>query len=211
MFFSTKSKGLTSLALIGVLTALPACTPAMESIAPFDTRHKISVAETFERMELYIREQKTNLTARDRSAMRQFVNLYGQEGDGAIYLNIPSNAAGSMGIRLAQTEIQNLIMQAGLSSAPVQTGQYYAPAGAPAPLVMSFRRLAVVPMNCSVSEDVTRTYNNQTLPSFGCMAQANLGAMVSDPRQLLENPQLGPRDNMSSNQALVNYQEGIEN
>ncbi len=211
MLFSAKSKGLTALALIAVMGTLHACTPAIETIAPFDTRHKVPIAETFERMELYIRDEGTNLTARDRSAMRQFIGLYGQEGDGGIYLNVPSNAAGSNGMRQAQSEIQNLMRQAGLSGAPVQTGQYYVPAGAPAPLVMSFRRLAVVPMDCGVTQDVTRTYTNQTWPNFGCVAQANLGAMISDPRQLLENPQLDPRDNVRSNQAILDYQEGLDN
>jgi len=165
---------------------LSACAPSMPAYQNYTQNHKLTVAETVERMELYVRPEGLDLSARDRSAMQGFVNLYGNEGDGGFYLNVPSNAAGAPGMRQAQAEIQNLLMRSGLNSAPIQSGQYQVPAGAPAPLVLSFRRLAMQPINCAMGDDLTRTTNNQAYYNFGCAQQANFAAMIDDPRQLIE-------------------------
>ncbi len=169
-----------------VMTALSACAPTMHTMPSYEQVHKLTVAETVERMELYVRPQGLDLSARDRSAMQGFVNLYANEGDGGFYLNVPSNAAGAPGMRQAQAEIQNLLLRSGLNAAPLQSGQYQVPPNAPAPLVLSFRRLAMQPINCASGQDLTRTSNNQAYYNFGCAQQANFAAMIGDPRQLIE-------------------------
>lgn len=169
-----------------ILTGLSACNPYIKTVQPFDIQHKIHVAETVERLEVYIRPTGMNLSARDRGAMRQFISLYGQEGDGAMFLNIPSNSASSNGMRQAKAEIQNLLMEAGMAGAPVQSGQYSAAQGASAPLVLSFRRLAVVPEDCIQNQNITRTYNNQAYDNFGCAGLSNFAVLTGDPKQLLE-------------------------
>lgn len=166
--------------------ALTGCAKTMHTLPSYNQNHKLTVAETVERMELYVRPQGLDLSARDRAAMRGFVNLYGNEGDGGFYLNVPSNAAGAPGMRQAQAEIQNLLLASGLSSAPLQTGQYRVAPNAPAPLVLSFRRLAMQPINCAVGENLLSTSNNQAYYNFGCAQQSNFAAMIDDPRQLIE-------------------------
>lgn len=165
---------------------LTGCAKSMQTLPTYNQIHKLTVAETVERMELYVRPQGLDLSARDRSAMQGFVNLYANEGDGGMYLNVPSNAAGAPGMTQARAEIQNLLLRSGLSSTPLQTGQYQVPPNAPAPLVLSFRRLAMQPINCGLSGDLTRTSNNQAYYNFGCANQANFAAMIGDPRQLIE-------------------------
>lgn len=196
--FVTSKKIAAAALSAGLMIGVTACSPYMKAGPNFDTKHKIQVAETVERMEIYIRPTGLNLSARDRAAMRQFIGLYGQEGDGAMFLNIPSNAAGSQGMSQAQREIQNLLMQAGLSGARVQTGQYNAHPNAAAPLVLSFRRLGVVPRDCGVTDDLIPSHNNQPHDNFGCAGMTNLGILASDPRQLLEpypvDKRVGPRE-----------------
>jgi len=166
--------------------SLGACAPRMATMPSYEQNHKVVVAETVERMELYVRPAGLDLSARDRAAMQGFVTLYGNEGDGGFYLNIPSNAAGAPGMRQAQAEIQNLLMRSGLGHAPVQTGRYNVPPQAGAPLVLSFRRLATQPIPCGLGDNLTLTSNNQAYGNFGCAHQSNFAAMIADPRQLIQ-------------------------
>lgn len=181
-----KPSKLTGLGIAVIaVSVLSACAPSMQTLPSYEQVHKLTVAETVERMELYVRPQGMNLSARDRSAMQGFVNLYANQGDGGFYLNVPSNAAGAPGMRQAQAEIQNLLMRSGLSSAPIQSGQYNVPPNAPAPLVLSFRRLAMQPINCALDGNLARTANNQVYYNFGCAQQSNFAAMIGDPQQLI--------------------------
>lgn len=176
-----------SAAILTVSAALlSACAPSIPTVMSYDAQHPVQIAETVERLELYVRPNGMNLSARDRAAMKRFINQYGIDGDGSMFLNIPNTAAGAPAMRAAQAEIQNMMTQSGLAYAPIQTGQYGAAPGAPAPLVLSFRRLAVVPQNCLLNDNMVRTSNNQPWGNFGCSTQTNFARMVDDPRQLLE-------------------------
>lgn len=174
---------------LGLVAAaiLPACSTYQDPIPPYDEFHKVRVAETIERMEIYIRPQGMNLSARDRAELGNFINSFAQNnGGGGLYMNVPSTMLGSSALGQTQGEIQKMMMGAGLSGLPMQSGQYQARPGAPAPIVLSYRRLAVMPMDCAVSSDLTRTYNNQAHPNFGCAAQSNFAVMVNDPTQILD-------------------------
>jgi pilus assembly protein CpaD len=46
--------------------------------------------------------------------------------------------------------------------------------------------LRAVSQDCSSQSDLSVTYRNSVTPEFGCFASANLAAMISDPRQLIE-------------------------
>jgi len=76
--------------------------------------------------------------------------------------------------------------QAGINPAALQTGEYQSEPNAPAPVVVSYRTLRAIPADCRFMDDISQTYNNQPTQSFGCSQNANLAAMVSDPRQFLE-------------------------
>ncbi len=166
---------------------LPACSTYQDARAPYDEHHKVRVAETIERMEIYIRPEGMNLSARDRAALGNFINGFAQNSRGSgLYLNVPSNMAGSPSLGQTQGEIQNMMMGAGLSGVSFQSGQYQAAPGAPAPIVLSYRRLAVMPIDCAVNSDLARTYNNQAYPNFGCAGQSNFAVMVNDPTQILD-------------------------
>ncbi len=185
MYFTLKNLKMSA-GTLAVITTLGGCAASMPTMMPYEKQHMVTVAETVERMELYVRPEGLDLSARDRAAMQNFVGLYGAEGSGGFYLNVPSNTAGAPGMRQAQAEIQNILIGSGLAGAPLQTGQYPVAQTAPAPLVLSFRRLATVPMQCSASQNLNRTSNNQAYPNFGCSHQANFAAMIGDPRQLLD-------------------------
>lgn len=177
---------MNALAVSLYAATLAACATPTASTGPIIFNNKIQVAESIERLELYTRPNGLELSARDQVAVNQFLQSYRNSGNGPIYLNIPSSAASGLGVRQAQALIRQNLSGLGLSGESMQTGQYQAPYGSPAPVVVSYRTLKTVPKDCRQLGDATDTFSNQPYDSFGCFHSANLAAMIADPRQLLE-------------------------
>ncbi len=194
----------------GILAAgtLVACATPSASTGPVIFSNKIQVAESIERLELYTRPNGLDLSARDQAAVNQFLQSYRQSGNGPIYLNIPSNAASGLGVQQAQALIRQNLAVLGLSNTGMQTGQYQASYGSPAPVIVSYRTLKTVPADCRQLGDVTDTYNNQTSDNFGCFHSANLAAMIGDPRQLLDPYEMTIPDSQRRQTVYDRYIEG---
>lgn len=176
---------LTACVLTAVL-GLSACAAPSKTYKPTHLRNAVQVAESIERLELYTRPNGMELSARDKLAVAQFLDGYANSGDGPLYVNRPANALSGLGTQQAESVIRGLMRQGGLNANAVQTGQYPSAPGAPAPVVVSYRALRAIPQNCREMGSLTNTYANQPHSNFGCFQSANLAAMITDPRQLLE-------------------------
>ena len=185
-----KNSILTACILLSGLS-LTACATPNEAFGPTQLRNSINVAESIERLELYTRPNGLELSARDKLAVAQFLDGYGTSGDGALFINRPANAVSGLGTKQAEAVIRGLMAQAGLNPNAIQTGQYQSRPGAPAPVVVSYRTLRAIPQDCRELGDLTNTYANQPHGNFGCFQSANIAAMITDPRQLLEPYALG--------------------
>jgi len=174
------------------LSALIGCATPMDSEPPLYLKNPIQISESIERLELYARPDGMSLSARDTDAVAGFLAGYGRFGDGPLYMNMPAN--GTAGVAQTRGLVQSLIAQVGLGGAPVQEGQYQSRPGMPAPVVISYRRLKALPQDCSIGTNLSRTYNNQPYHEFGCSQNANLAAMVQDPRQFLQAYDMAPPD-----------------
>lgn len=195
-------------ALTAIAAIIAGCSTAIPTYAPYDELHKVRVAEMIERLELYIRPEGMNVSARDRSAMMNFFRMYGTEGDGVIYMNVPASAKGTDGLRQAEAEVQSMMTHLGLSPAAIQMGSYPAAPGQPAPIMLSFRRFATLPGNCHNGQNMTQSYNNMPYYNFGCASQSNFAAMVADPRQLLDGYDDDPAMTARRSTVLERYVEG---
>lgn len=172
--------------VISISLGLTACAVQSETYAPTHLRNSINVAESIERLELYTRPNGMELSARDKLAVAQFLDGYAQSGDGALFINRPANAISGLGTQQAEAVVRGLMAQGGLNPNSIQSGQYASRPGAPAPVIVSYRTLRAIPQDCRALGSLTNTYSNQPHGNFGCAQSANLAAMVSDPRQLLE-------------------------
>ena len=165
---------------------LSACAVPSASFQEAHLRNSIQVAESIERLELYTRPDGLELSARDKLAVAQFLDGYARSGDGPLYVSRPANALSGLGTQQAESVIRGLMAQSGLNTNAVQRGEYASRPGAPAPVLVSYRALRAIPADCRQAGNLTDTYSNQARPNFGCFQSANLAAMVTDPRQLLE-------------------------
>ncbi len=172
--------------LLSAGLGLSACATPSQTFAPSHLRNSVNVAESIERLELYTRPDGMELSARDKLAVAQFLDGYARSGDGNLYINRPASAMSGLGTQQAEAVIRGLMAQGGLNPGAIKTGQYASRPGAPAPVIVSYRTLRAIPQDCREMGNLTRTFSNQPRANFGCFQAANLAAMVTDPRQLLE-------------------------
>ena len=175
-------------------------------LPPTSLRNQVTVAESLERLELYPRPDGMSLSARDRSAMAQFLAAYGQGGSGPILIHSPSNAGA--GVTAAKSEVKMAMASVGLAGAPLRSESYPARGGLPAPVVVSYRRLKTVLPDCTQAVgDLLVTGRNAPSPAWGCAHTANIAAMVADPEQFLGPYPLGAPD---AARRMVIYDKYIE-
>lgn len=178
--------------VLPVMLAMSGCATPVGSQAPVYKNHPIQIAESIERLELYSRPDGMSLSARDSDAVAQFLSSYARFGDGPLYMNLPEQP--TPGTLQTQNMVQTMMAQLGAGGAPIQKGQYHAPQpNMPAPVIVSYRRLKTLPRDCSLQSDLTKTYNNQPWPEFGCIQNANMAALIS-PDQLLAPYPFAPSD-----------------
>lgn len=181
-----------SLAAFGV-AILSACSTPQSPMPPTSNWANIEIAESVERLELYARPDGFALSARDETAVAIFLESYGRYGDGPLYMNVPHSHHYAAGVEQARYVVSQLMGNLGLGGAPIQTGKYQVAFGAPAPIVVSYRRLKTVPIDCRTTGNLVDSGHNRAYDGFGCSFHANLAAMVEDPRQFLEpNPIMPP-------------------
>lgn len=179
------------LILSAIALTLSACAVPQTAPRPSINNQNISISESIERLELYSRPNGMSLSSRDQAAVSEFLAAYGQFGDGPLYINVPGAQSNTIGTRQSADLVRQTMAQMGMGIGAIQTGQYQSNASAPAPVVVSYRRLKVVEKDCRGLENLVDTHSNRPMPSFGCAFHANLGAMIQDPRQLLEPYALG--------------------
>jgi pilus assembly protein CpaD len=73
-----------------------------------------------------------------------------------------------------------------------------------------FMRFAAQAPECAplYTQDLAHNASNRPYQSFGCSAQANLAAMISDPRDLMEPRVEDPRDPARRAVVLEAYRKG---
>ena len=164
--------------------ALTACSTASQPTPTFRMNPTV-VAESVERLELYARPDGLSLSARDASAVADFLRAYAATGNGPIYINRPAGHGGGLGVRDTDMLLTKTMRGVGLDPSVAQSGEYYARPGDPAPVVVSYATLRTVPQDCATLGSIADVRNNAPHAAFGCSQSANLAAMIGDPRQLI--------------------------
>ena len=204
---ATKKFPLSRMLLLSVFgLTISGCALPETSYPPTSLRNSVQIAETIERLELYSRPNGMSLSARDQDAVAHFLQNYGHHGDGPLYINVPSRPGA--GVHETRTILTRMMSDLGMGGSAIQTGQYPVAALGPAPVVVSYRRLKSVPVDCSQELGLlTTTYNNQAYAGYGCVQTANLAAMIENPRQLIEPY---PMTNPNMQRRMTVYDKYIE-
>lgn len=195
---------------VSILAITAGCSTHIPSHGNVFEENKYQFSERIERLELYPQANGLQLNARDMEAVNRFLRDFGQNGDGQIFMNVPTNQDHSLGVQHAQNIIKTAMAQSGFGAANIQTGQYNAARHTTAPIVVSYRKFSTLIPRCQVNSDLRLSGNNQAYKEFGCAHFANQAALIGDHRQLLRPYDLTPPDPARRSAVYQSYIEGAD-
>jgi pilus assembly protein CpaD len=138
----------------------------------------------------------TFLDPSERAQVQLFATEFARLGRGAVVVSIPANAANSGAAQVLAQDVQRALFAAGVDFQKIAGGAYQAAGQAHAPIVLSFARYEVAPVQCTPwsQVDPRETADNLVPERFGCAQAANLSAMLADPGDLLGDRAEPPKD-----------------
>jgi pilus assembly protein CpaD len=201
--------------LIG-LGALGACAsipdqPSDRAIPTAADRHEISVAQSAARLELPVAANDQALSPQARAGLRALAGQYLRAGYGPLVLSTPKGGGNENAAAVLSNETRRELAEAGVASAAIAASTFDASGRDDAPIVVSFSRYEARGPECAplYEQDISPNSANQPWESFGCAMQANLAAMVENPRDLLTPRGEDARDSGRRNTVFGAYRSGV--
>lgn len=199
--------------LIGI-SALAACAsvppPAPGPATPTSAdNHRIEVTEGTQRLEIVIAQGETAISPGARAELRAFANNYLRYGHGSLVLSQPVNVDAETSGALTN-DARMVLMESGVSYAAIAGSRHDDAGQSASTIIISFSRFEARAPECAPlwEQDLAHQSNNQPWESFGCATQANLAAMIEDPRDLLRPRAEDPRDGARRATVMQAYRAG---
>jgi pilus assembly protein CpaD len=202
--------------LVAGLAALSACAavpkpPAGPATPTQADNHRITVAPSSQRMEIPVTSNDIALSPEARAELRNFASDYLRAGYGALVLSAPGDGPNAAAANIVAHEALMVLTSAGVSYAAIANNRHDSD-GEVSAIVLNFERFVAQAPECeSLSTQNLAGWsasNNQPWRSFGCSAQANLAAMIEDPRDLLRPRPEDPRDGARRAAVMEAYRAG---
>jgi pilus assembly protein CpaD len=184
--------------------------PQHASLATPADRHKIDVAEAAERLEVPVAAESTALPGEGVASIETFARMYARQGHGALVVSTPTGGANAEAAARMAQDVRLRLAGAGVPFAAMAMASYDGSGQAAAPIVLTFSHFEATAPTCEPlwSQNLAYSPDNQPWNSFGCSAQANLAAMISDPADLIGPRQEDPRDAARRARVLEAYRQG---
>ena len=173
-------------------------------------RHPIVLTQEAAVLPLYIGTGAERLTPGDRTALASFLSDFRHQGEGALRVQIPSGAANDAAAVAVLHDVHAVVSGAGVNPAAVVVESYpVQKAQSNAPMRVLYDRVAATSNQCGTNNGyIEATAANRAYPNFGCAAQANLAAMLADPRDAVRPRGMGTADPTRRTTVLEAYRRG---
>lgn len=170
-----------------------------ESMQIQDTRTVLDVVRPEVRQveaRLLVSGANGNLTNAELASIRDFVAEYQRLGRGNVVVTYPQGTPQDGAVQALVRQLQRKIYDEGVDYTKMGFGPYQANANEVSPIVVSFDRYEVRPVECTPWSqiDPRKTANNLAYERFGCAQNANLAAMIVDPGDLIGDRKEEPTD-----------------
>ena len=206
------------LGLLGVAAlALSAChhtSVSMSTYDPrfmnYDQRHALALQQQEHVLPLLVGAHASGLTSGDRTALSGFMQSYAAQGEGALRIRVPQGSANASAARRALGDIHNVVASSGGNPSAIRVEHYHVGnPSAHAPIMVIYDRLEAVTNPCGDwSDTINPPLEQSDYYNFGCASQANLGAMLADPRDLVRPRGVGYPDAGRRAEVLAAYRRG---
>lgn len=199
---------LTGLVLAGLVTGLAACGAPASGGGPAPlrptSRFVLQTEPGLDRIALAVHAD--GVSHNQQAALAQLAWRFRAEGAPEIIVETPSGddpEANAMAWSVKQA-----LEAAGVPAARVRVVGYHAP-DPRAPVLAGFATVRAVVEDCSRNwSNLTATRDNQTAMNFGCAINANMAAMIENPRDIDQPRALAPADPGRRSVVLDAYRQG---
>ena len=172
-------------------------------------RHPINVGSMPVSLNLAVPARGYGLTQRQRNDLRYFLRDYRHKNEGLLRIAAPSGGVNEVAVMHALGDVRREFRRAGISKHEVQFEAYSGSGGASGPIKVSYMTFVAIGPECGDwSDNLARDPKNLPYRNYGCAAQKNLAAMISNPRDLIEPRGMTPRDSQRRDVIMDKYVRG---
>lgn len=176
----------------------------------YDQRHALNLQQQEATLPLLVGANAVGLTSGDRTALSGFMQSYASQGEGALRIRVPQGSQNAHAATNALGDIHDVVSRSGGNPSAVNVEHYQV--GSPnahAPIIVVYDRLEAVTNPCGTWADPFNPAGEQSdYYNFGCASQANLGAALADPRDLVRPRGVGHPDAGRRAEVLAAYRRG---
>ena len=205
---------LTVLAVLALGLGSAACnsTARIEDLEAADPlrRHAYTLEERDHGMRVAVGRQSSQLTPQMIANIHGFAGEAMRRGAAAVHMNVPSGAGDNLLIRQSAQKIRTALADGGVD--PHRIVVRAQPAGnrdAVQYINLHYSAIRAVTPQCGLwPTSINSTLQNTHYENFGCSAQANLAAMISEPSDLVIPRAAAPVDQNRRSAAIESYRRG---
>jgi pilus assembly protein CpaD len=180
-----RRRHLPSFAAAALALAVTACDSPLQHPGDYDYRQKHALVVEPTLAVMQVNAADGVLSAQDRNHLIEFAGDFMRRGDSVVEISVGAGRVDDMAPRALGQAIAAALAQAGLKVAEMRLQLVLdEPAIAPGAAFLSFQTTAVRLPDCADWSDGPR---NAPSPNYGCTMQRNIGAMVANPRDLLQS------------------------
>lgn len=207
----------TAVRLVGVsvlIVALVGCNGhrrahrVLES-GDYAERHPIQVARRPVEHDISVPVGSYGLTNNQANEVRGFARRFKIDAEGPLVIRAPSGSPNELASLRALEDIRRVLHKEQIPPGAVVIEPYIGDGAPDAPVRLSFLRFAAEGPICGDwSRDLSRNRKNLPYRNFGCATQANLAAMVANPRDLVRPRGMTPRSSERRDVVWDKYVKG---
>ena len=205
------TKGLIKFALAGVaLLAAAGCgstSNGPEQALTIKEEHPISVDSQV--VTLTIGRRPEGLSDLDTARLRAFADAYLNNGHGPITITSPTGGSDQAESDALAASTRETLSRLGVNLSDVRESSYVAANSATGDIILSYTHYVATASACGIWKGVRgRDYRNMRSPNFGCSAQSNLAAMITDPHDLIRPATMTAPDSAIRIRGVKAFREG---
>ena len=171
--------------------------------------HPIKVSKQMIKMHIPVRRGDYGLNAEKKMELGNFVDQYRREGEGRLILSAPAGQPNEVAAFNVLNDVRDSMKSHGIVRQMVKLSPY-SPKGDPeAPIVVSYLGYKAEGPKCGhLTRDFGSEGRNLPYEQHSCANQANVAAMIANPKDLVEARDESPRSGERRDQLWDKYVSG---
>ena len=171
--------------------------------------HPIRVSKQMIKMHIPVRRGDYGLNSEKKMELGNFVDQFRREGEGRLILSAPAGQPNEVAAFNVLNDVRDSMKSHGIVRQMVKLSPY-TPKGDPeAPIIVSYLGYKAEGPKCGpLTRDIGGEGRNLPYEQHACATQANMAAMIANPKDLIEARDESPRSGERRDQLWDKYVKG---